>query len=174
MNRCGISALGIVETHWTGKEHFTTASGELIIFSGSQDHRAEAGVILSKSISNSMAAYRAISDRILYVRIRAAPFNISFIEVYAPTIEATDEEVEDFHDQIRSTIEISQSQDIVFVAGDFNAKVGVDCFCPNVYGGHGLGTQNDRGERLLDFCRDHDLFVTNTAFKHHERRRYTG
>ena len=151
MNRCGISALGIAETHWTGKGHFTTASGELVIFSGSQDHRAGVGVILSKSISNSMVAYRAISDRVLYVRIRAAPFNISFIEVYAPTTEATDEEVEEFYDQIRSALEISQSQDIVFVAGDFNAKVGADCFYPNVCGRHGLETQNDRGERLLNF-----------------------
>ena len=173
MSRCGISALGITETHWTGKGHFTTATGELVIFSGSQDHRAGVGVILSKSVSNSMIAYRAISDRVLYVRIRAAPFNISLIELYAPTTEATDEKMEEFYDQIRTALEISQSQDVVFVAGDFNAKVGTDRFDPDVCGRYGLGTLNERGERLINFCRDHDLFITNTAFKHHERRRYT-
>ena len=173
MNRCGISALGIAETHWTGKGHFTTATGELVIFSGSQDHRAGVGVTLSKSVSNSMIAYRAISDRVLYVRIRAAPFNISLIEVYAPTTEATDEKVEEFYDQTRTALEISQSQDVVFVAGDFNAKVGTDRLDPDVCGRYGLETLNERGERLINFCRDHDLFITNTAFKHHERRRYT-
>ena len=71
-------------------------------------------MILSKSVSNSMIAYTAISDRVLYVRIRAAPFNISLIEVYGPTTEATDEEVEEFYDQIRTALEISQSQDVVF------------------------------------------------------------
>ena len=173
MNRCSISILGIAETYWNGKGHFTTATGELVIYSGSQDHRTGVGMILSKPVSNSMIAYRAISDKVLYVRIRATPFNISFIEVYAATTEATDEEVEGFYDQIRTALEISKSQDIVFVAGDFNAKVGTDFLCPEVCGRYGLGMQNDRGERLLNFCRDHDLFITNADFKHHERRRCT-
>ena len=129
MNRCSISILDIAEIHWTGKGHFTTASGELVMYSGSQERRAGVGMILSKSVSKSIVAYRVISDRVLYVRIRATPFNISFIEVYAPTTEAIDEEVGEFYDQIRTAIEISQSQDIVFVAGDFNAKLGSDSFC---------------------------------------------
>jgi len=65
------------------------------------------------------------------------------------------------------------SQDIVFVAGDFNAKVGAQSFDNEVCGKYGLGTANEAGERLLDFCRDNDLYITNTAFQHHERRRYT-
>ena len=60
----------------------------------------------------------------------------------------------------------------MFVAGDFNAKVGTDRLDPNVCGRYGLGTLNEPEERLLNFCRNHDLFITNTAFKHHERRRY--
>ena len=110
MNRCGISALGIAETHWTVKEHFTTASGELVIYSGSQDHRSGVEMILSKPVSNSMVANRAISDRVLYVGIGATPFSISSIEVYAPTPEATDEEVEEFYDQFRTALELSQNQ----------------------------------------------------------------
>ena len=173
MNLCSISILGIAEIHWTGKGYFTTASGELVIYSGGQDHRAGVRMILSKSVSNSMVTYRAISDRVLYVRIRATPFNISFIEVYASITKATDEEVEEFYDHIRTALEISQREDIMFVAGNFNAKVGADSFCPEVCGRYGLRMQNDKRERLLNFCRDHDLFITNTAFKHHESRRYT-
>ena len=170
MNRCGISALGIAETPWTGKGHFTTAAGELVIFSGNQDHRAGVRVIRSKSVSNGMIACRAISHGVLYVRIRAAPFNISLVDVYSSITEATGEEAEEFYDQSRTALEISQSQDIVLVAGNFNAKVGTDRLDPHVCGRYGLGTLNDRGKRRLDFCRDHDLFITNTAFKHHERR----
>ena len=173
MNRCGISALDIGQTHWTGKGHFTTASGKLVIYSGSQDHRARGGKILSKSVSNSMVAYRAISSRVLHFRFRAMPFNIFVFEVYALTTETTEEEVEEFYEQIRTAFEMSQSQDIVLVAGDFNARVGSDSFFLEVCGRHGLGMQNDRGKRLLNFCRGHDLFVTSTAFKHHDRRRYT-
>ena len=121
-------------------------------------------MIFSKSVSNSMIAYQAIRDRVLYVRIGAAPFNISLIEVYAPTTEATDEEVKEFCDQIRTAVEISQSQDVVFVAGDFNAKVGTARLDPDICGRYGLGTLNKRGERLLNFCPEHDLFITNTTF----------
>ena len=98
MNRCGISALSIAETHWTGKEYFTTAGGELVIYSGSQVDKAVVGMILWKSVSNGMVAYSAISDRVLCIHIRATPFNISFIEVDAASSEATDEEVEEFYD----------------------------------------------------------------------------
>ena len=146
MNRCSISILDIAETHWTGKGHFTTASGELVIYFGSHEHRAGVGMILSKSISNSMASYRVINDRVLYVRIRATPFNISFVEAYGPIAEAIDEEMGEFYDQIRTALEISKSQDIAFVAGDFNAKVGADYFCSEICGRHGLGMQNDTGE----------------------------
>ena len=168
MNQCGISALGAAETHWTGKGHFTTASGELVIYSRNQDHRAVVGMILSKSVSNSMFASRAISDMVLCIRIRATLFNVSFIEVYAPITKATDEEVEEFYDQMRTALGISRSRDIVFLAGDFNAKMSLDSFFSEICGRHGLGMQNGRGERLLSFCWNHDLFITNTALKHHE------
>ena len=100
MNRCNISALGIAEPHWTGKGHFNTTSGELVTFSGSQNHRAEVGVILSKPVSDNTIVYTAISHRVLYVRISATPLNISFVEVYAPITEATDEKIGKFNDQI--------------------------------------------------------------------------
>ena len=84
MDRCGISALGIVETFWTSKGHFTTASGELVIYSEKQEPRAGVRVVLSEAVSNSRVAYRTISDGVLYIHIGATPFNISFIKVYVP------------------------------------------------------------------------------------------
>ena len=59
------------------------------------------------------------------------------------------------------------------MASDFNAKVSAGRFCPKVCGRRGLEMQNVSGERLLNFCRDHDRFITNTTFKHHEKHRYT-
>ena len=123
------------------------------IYSGNQDHRARVRVVLSKSVSNSMVAYRAISNGVPYTHIGATAFNTSFIEVCAPTQEATDEEVEKFYDSIRIALEISQSQDIVFVAGGFNAKVDADCCYPEVWGRHGLGMQNDGENDCYIFAR---------------------
>ena len=120
-----------------------------------------------------MIAYSAISDTILYVCIRAKPFNIFFVEVYALTTEATDKEEGKLYDQIRIALKITHNQVIAFMAGVFHTKVSADCLDRDICGRYGLGTLNERGGKLLNFCRDNDLFITNTAFKHHERHRYT-
>ena len=98
MNRCNISAPDIAETHRTSKRYFNIANGEIIIFLGSQNHRGGVGVILSKSVSDSMITYRPISNKVLYIRATAAPFNISYVKVHALITEATGEEVEKFYD----------------------------------------------------------------------------
>ena len=97
MNLCDISAFDIAETHRISKQHCTTANGQLVIFEGSHNRRAGVGVILSKSVPISRSAYRAISDRVLYVGMIVTPF---YIEVCASTTEATNDKVEKFYDQI--------------------------------------------------------------------------
>ncbi|CAH1258964.1 Hypp2118 [Branchiostoma lanceolatum] len=173
MERCNISVLGVAETHWTGTGYFTTTGGELVVYSGGDIHRRGVAVLLSKVAARSMLAYKAVSDRLLYVRIMASPFNLSFVQVYAPTADAQDEDVEAFYDQLQQTLQDCPSQDMVLVAGDFNAKVGAGRDEKEVCGPFGLGTANERGERLVEFCQDNGLYITNTGFKHHARRRYT-
>jgi hypothetical protein len=68
MRRCEIRVLGVAETHWTGRGHYTTAEGELVVFSGGDNHRAGVGVIFSREASSSMESYKAVNDRVLYVR----------------------------------------------------------------------------------------------------------
>ncbi|KAI8493303.1 hypothetical protein Bbelb_293070 [Branchiostoma belcheri] len=175
MERCDINVLGVAETHWTGSGFFTATEGEMVIYSGGETHRSGVAVVLSQAASRSMLSYKAVSDRILLVRIMASPFNMYFIQVYAPTADAPDEEVEVFYEQIQQLLQECPSQDIAMVMGDFNAKVGADRLEAEVCGPYGLGTPNERGERLVEFCQDNGLIITgtNTVFKHHARRRYT-
>jgi len=118
MERYNISCLGLSEVRWTGKGHFRTDKGNLIIYSGSES-RKEAGVgaILDKGMSASLLGYNPISNRILTIRISSKPWNLTLIQVYAPTNQATDREKEDFYSQ-------AAKQDIVLLSGDFNAKIG--------------------------------------------------
>jgi hypothetical protein len=109
----------------------------------------------------------------VYVRIRSSPFNNSCIQVYAPTTDADEEEVEDFYAAVQAILDDCPSKDIVMVAGDFNAKVGANTLDSEVCGQYGLGELNGAGERLLNFCYDNNMYITNTAFQHHARRRYT-
>ncbi|XP_066271905.1 craniofacial development protein 2-like [Branchiostoma lanceolatum] len=101
----------------------------------------------------------------------ASPFNT--VQVYAPTADAPDEEIEAFYDQLQQILLECPSQDMVMAAGDFNAKVGAGRDEREVCGPFGLETANERGERLVEFCQDNGMYITNTGFKHHARRRYT-
>ena len=107
----------------------------------------------------------------MYVRIKAKPVNVS-LQVYAPTLAAS-EEADEFYMHLQEEINSHPCQDIVFVAGDFNAKVGEDTRSAGVDGQYGPGETNGNGEKLINFCQENSLVITNTLFQHHKRRRYT-
>ena len=129
--------------------------------------------ILSKESAKSLIGYIPISDRILKVRIRAKPYNIRLIQCYAPTVTASDEEMEDFYSMLQEFIDNTQNRDITIVMGNFKAKIGKLNNNSDICGIHGLGDQNERGANLLEFCSVNNLAVANVLFKHHPRHLYT-
>src|ERR1043165_6219074 len=111
----------------------------------------------------------------LMVRVNAKPRNISIIQVYAPTTTNTEEDVNLFYEEVVKMIRKVPRRDILIVMGDFNAKGGeamTDDY-PTVVGRGGLGSGNEAGERLVEFCLDNELRLCNTWFEHHPRRLYT-
>ena len=107
-----------------------------------------------------------------FVCFQGKPFNITIIQVYAPTSNAEEAEVEQFHDDLQYLLELTPKKDVLFVIGDWNAKVGSQ-ETSGVTGTFGLGVQNEAGQRLIEFCQGHALGITNTLFQQHKRRLYT-
>ena len=105
-------------------------------------------------------------------KIEAKPFNITIIQCYAPTTDHPEKEVEEFYSQIEEALKQTNSQDMVIILGDFNAKVGKTATSTSI-GKYGLGKTNERGELLIGFCEKHQLTIMNTIFKQPERRLYT-
>ena len=97
--------------------------------------------------------------------------NITLIQIYAPTSNSDDEEVENFYDALQDAYDKTAKQDLVYILGDFNAKVGTETANDEkeVKGPHCLGNRNDRGQMLLDFCSENQLVVGNSLFKQHPR-----
>ena len=92
------------------------------------------------------------------------PFNISVIQVYAPTSNAEEAEVEWFYEDLQGLLELTPKKDVLFLIGDWNAKVGSQEM-PGVTGKFGLGIQNETGQRLVEFCQESALLViANTLF----------
>ena len=104
------------------------------------------------------------------VRFQGKPFNITVIQVYAPTSNA--EEAEQFYEDLQDLLELTPKRDVLFIIGDWNAKVGSQ-ETPGVTGKFGLGVRNEAGQRLIEFCQENTLVIANTLFQQHKRRLYT-
>ena len=106
------------------------------------------------------------------VRFQGKPFNITVIQVYAPTSNAEEAEVERFYEDLQDLLELTSKKDVLFIIGDWNAKVGIQ-ETPGVTGKFGLGIWNKAGQRLIEFCQENALVIANTLFQQHKRRLYT-
>ena len=106
------------------------------------------------------------------VRFQGKPFNITVIQVCAPTSNAEEADVELFYEDLQDLLELTPPKDVLFITGDWNAKVGGQEI-PGVTGKFGLGVQNEAGQRLIEFCQENTLVIANTLFQQHKRRPYT-
>ena len=95
------------------------------------------------------------------VRLQGKPFSIKVIQVYAPTSNAEEAEVERFYEDLQDLLELTPKKDVLFVIGDWNAKVGSQ-ETSGVTGTFGLGMRNEAGQRLIEFCQENALVVANT------------
>ena len=106
------------------------------------------------------------------VHCQGKSFNITVIQVCAPTSNAEEAEVEWFYEDLQDLLELRPPKDVLFIIGDWNAKVGSQ-ETPVVTGKFGVGVQNEAGQRLIEFCQKNTLVRANTIFQQHKRRLYT-
>ena len=106
------------------------------------------------------------------VHFQGKPFNIMVIQIYAPTSNAEEAEVEWFYEDLQDLLELTPNKDVLFIIGDWNAKVGSQ-ETPGVTGKFGLGIWTEAGQNLIEFCQENALVIANTLFQQQKRRLYT-
>ena len=106
------------------------------------------------------------------VRFQGKPFNITVLQVYAPTSNAEEAEVELLYEELQDFLELTSQTNVLFIIGDWNAKV-CSQETPGVTGKFGLGVQNEARQRLIGFRQENTLVIANTVFQQHKRRLYT-
>ena len=106
------------------------------------------------------------------VHFQGKPFNITVIRVYAPTSNAEEAGVEPFYEDLQDLLELTPPKDVLFIIGDWNAKVGSQEI-PGVTVKFGLRVQNESGQKLTEFCQENTLVIANTLFQQHKRQLYT-
>ena len=103
------------------------------------------------------------------VCFQGKPFNITVNQVYAPTSNTEEAEVERFYEDLQDLLELTPQKDMLFIIGDWNAKVG-NQETPGITSKFGLGVQNEAGQRLIEFCQENTLVIANTLFQQYKRR----
>ena len=103
------------------------------------------------------------------VHFQGKPFNITVIQVYAPTSNSEETEVEWFYEDLQDVLELAPEKDVLFMIEDWNAKVGSQ-ETPGVTDKFSLGVHNEAGQRLIEFCQDNALVIAKTLFQQHKRR----
>ena len=106
------------------------------------------------------------------VHFQGKSLNITVIQVYAPTSDAEEAEVEQFYEDLQDLLELTPKKDVLLIIGDWNAKVGSQ-ETPGVTSKFGLGMLNEAGQRLIEFSRGNSLVIANTRFQQHKKRLYT-
>ena len=152
MARVNVNILGISELKWTGMGEFN--SGDHYIYYCRQESLRRNGVaiMVNKRVQNAVLGCTHKNDRMISVHFQGKPFNITVIQVCAPTSNAEEAEVEWFYEDLQDLLELTPKEDFIFIIGDWNAKVGSQ-ETPGVTGKFGLGMRNEAGQRLKSFAK---------------------
>ena len=145
MARVNIDILGIRELKWTRMGEFN--SDDHYIYDCGQESLGRNGVaiMVNKRVQNAVLGCNLKNDRMISVHLQSKAFNITVIQVYAPTSNAEEAEVGQFYEDLQDLLELTSKKDVLFIIGDWNAKVGSQ-ETPGVTGKFGLGIQNEEGK----------------------------
>ena len=126
LSRYKWDVIGLAETRLTGDGELATEEGHKLYYSGQGKHYEGVGFMVKKEIKNSVINYTAVSSRIISIRIKESPMNITIIQIYAPITAYIDEEIDQFYESIDNTIKETPKKYFLIIRSDLNAKVGKD------------------------------------------------
>ena len=167
-----VDILGISKPKWTGMGEFNSDDHYIYYCRQESLRRNGVAIMVNKRVQIAVLECNLKNDRMISVHFQGKTFNITVIQAYAPTSNAEEAEVEWFYEDLQDLSELTLKKDVLFIIGDWNAKVGSQ-ETPGVTGKFGLGVQHEAGQRLIEFCQENALVIANTLFQQHKRRLYT-
>ena len=172
VTRVNVNILGISELRWTGMGEFNS-DDHYIYYCGQESLRRNGvAIMVNKRVRNVVLGCSLKKDRMISAHFQGKPFSITVIQVYALTSNAEEAEIEWFYEDLQDLLELTPQKDVLFIIGDWNAKVGSQ-ETPRVTGKFGLEVHNEAGQMLIEFCQENALVIANTLFQQHKRRLYT-
>src|SRR6478609_4198165 len=171
MRRNRLSIMGVSEVRWKDEGDFVS-DGYRVMYTGGPTCQRRVSVIAEAKVAERVTERDSFGDRIMAVKVKADPMDmVVIVQAYLSTTDYEDEEVEKLYDQLEEILGKQKGTNNIIVMGDCYAVVG-EGKEDRVLGKFGLGKRNDRGERLIEFCKCQNLVITNIWFKQDKRTRY--
>ena len=161
MTRVNFDILGISKLKWTGMGEFNSDDNYIYYCEQESLRKNGAALTVNNRVQSAVLGCSFKNDRMISVCFQGKPFKIIVIQVYAPTSKAEEAEVEQFYEDLQDLLELTPKKDVLFIIGDWNAKVGSQ-ETPGVTGKFGLGIRNEAGQRLIEFCQENAPVIANT------------
>ena len=152
MARVNVHILGISELKWTGMGEFNSDDHYIYYCRQESLRRNGLAIMVNKRVQNAVLGCNLKNDRMISVHLQGKTFSITVIQVYAPTSNAEEADVERFYADLQDLLELTPKRDVLFIIGDWNVKVGSQ-ETPGVTGKFGLGIRNEVGQRLKTFAK---------------------
>ena len=163
VTRVNVDILGISELKCTGMGEFNS-DDHYIYYCGQESLRRNGvAIMINKRVRNAVLGCNLKNDRMISVHFQGKPFNITVIQVYAPTSNAEEAEVERFYEDLQDLLELTPKKDALFFIAAWNTKVESQ-ETPGITGKFGLGRQNEARQRIIDSCQENAQVITNTLF----------
>src|SRR6476619_416476 len=169
MRRNRLSSVGLSDVRRNHVGNFVS-DGFRVMYAGGPTCQRRVAVIAEAKVAERVTEIDRFGDRLMVVKVKADPVDMVIVQAYLPTTDYEDEEVEKLYDQLEEILGKQKGTDNIIVMGDFNAVVG-EGRKDRVVGKFGLGKRNDRGERLIEFCKSQKLVITNTWFEQEKKKK---
>ena len=124
-------------------------------------------IIVNKRVENAVLGCDLKNDKMISVRFQGKPINVTVIQIYAPTSNAKEAEIEWFYEDLQDLLETTPKKHVLFIIRDWNAKVGSQGI-PGVTGKFGFGAQKEVRQWLTEFCQENALVIANAFFQQHK------
>lgn len=171
-----LSIVAVQETRWPGKD-VLKSTNYTFYYSGKDSYskmECGTGFLISGKERDAVIGFKPCNERMCTLRVKGKFFNITFINVYAPTEDKSDEVKGEFYEQLEREYDLAPAWDIKIILGDFNAKIGREMVYRPTIGPHSLHElSNDNGKRLIDFAMSRNAVISSTYFNHKDIHKAT-
>ena len=165
--------IGLCEIRRLGEAIIEKDNGDIFCYKGETKGQRGVGFLIKNKLKHMITEIVGVSERIMILKLEASNCKITIIQIYAPTENSSEEEIENFYTQLESTMENHKSQRN-FILGDFNSKVGKKSHLhEDPVGPYGYGKRNERGERLVQFATEQRMKIVNTFFRKRPSTKWT-